>query len=537
MGRSTGIRTMERRRFIALLGGGGAFAGTLSKYAAASPLLADPLPQEKQPPGHAVPIAVHPENPKYFLFRGKPLVLVAASEHYGSVINRRFDFARYLADAADKKQTVTRTFLLYRELQSVRNPYSPLKAESPDFITPYPRLGPGKAMDGEPKYDLDRWNPEYFDRLHRFLSLASDFGIVVELTVFSDTYADEIWALNPLRDKNNLQGIGKIDWADYNSLRDGALVERQKAYARKIVQETSAFDNIYYEICNEPGGGLPNHATAGEVDAWQEEMGRVLRDELRKLNRPHLVVGQVAFSYTPKFYQGFDASFSGSMLDAVNVHPLPDLTLRGHTYQLGNFMSKELQLKDFRDFFLAAQHEPKPCISDEDNAASMYCDEVGWTIQRKRAWMAVMCGAHYDFIDFSIKAGQEAGTEESRKMIRTWMRHLSEFIHSFDFIHAQPIPGWIETQPEHLVEAALAKPGSDYIAYLADSREISDPMAGQPISGRIVFILPEGTYRVCFYSPIAGLYSPGIQVQGGNRVTLEIPSFEQDIVLRASREH
>ena len=122
-------------------------------------------------------------------------------------------------------------------------------------------------------------------------------------------------------------------------------------------------------------------------------------------------------------------------------------------------------------------------------------------------------------------------------MIRTWMRHLSEFIHSFDFIHAQPIPGWIETQPEHLVEAALAKPGSDYIAYLADSREISDPMAGQPISGRIVFILPEGTYRVCFYSPIAGLYSPGIQVQGGNRVTLEIPSFEQDIVLRASREH
>ncbi|MGO8735658.1 MAG: hypothetical protein ACLQVM_23000 [Terriglobia bacterium] len=536
MGRSTGIRTMERRRFIALLGGGSAFAGTLSKYAAASPLLADPLPQEKQPPGHAAPFALHPENPKYFLFRGKPLVLVAASEHYGSVINRRFDFARYLADAADKKQTVTRTFLLYRELQSVRNPYSPLKAESPDFVTPYPRLGPGKAMDGEPKYDLDQWNPEYFDRLHRFLSLASDFGVVVELTVFSDTYADEIWALNPLRDKNNLQGIGKIDWADYNSLRDGALVERQKAYARKIVQETSAFENIYYEICNEPGGGLPNHATAGEVDAWQEEMGRVLRDELRKMNRPHLVVGQVAFSYTPKFYQGFDASFSGSMLDAVNVHPLPDLTLRGHTYQLGNFMSKELQLKDFRDFFLAAQHEPKPCISDEDNAASMYCDEVGWTIQRKRAWMAVMCGAHYDFIDFSIKAGQEAGTEESRKMIRTWMRHLSEFIHSFDFIHAQPVAGWIESQPEHLVEATLAKHGSDYIAYLADSREISDPTAGQPISGRIVFLLPKGTYRVCFYSPSTGLYSPGIQVQGGNRVTLEIPSFEQDIVLRASRE-
>ena len=391
-------------------------------------------------------------------------------------------------------------------------------------------------MDGELKYDLDRWNPEYFDRLHRFLALASDLGIVVELTVFSDTYEDGIWALNPLRDKNNLQGIGKIDWPEYNSLRDGALVERQKAFARKIAQETSAFDNVYYEICNEPGGGLPNHVTTGEVDAWQDEMGRVLRNELRKLNRPHMVVGQNAFSYAPKFYQGFDASFSGSMLDAVNVHPLPDLTLRGQTYQLGNFMSNELQLKDFRDFFLAAQHELKPCISDEDNAASMYRDDVGWTIHRKRAWMAILTGAHYDYIDFSIQAGQEAGTEESRKKIRTWMCHLSEFIHSFDFIHAQPVPGWIETKPEHLVDATLAKPGSDYIAYLADSREISDPTAGHSIRGRIDFGLPPGTYRASAYSPSAGVYSPGIRVQGGDRVTLEIPPFEQDIVLRVTRE-
>ena len=63
-------------------------------------------------------------------------------------------------------------------------------------------------------------------------------------------------------------------------------------------------------------------------------------------------------------------------------------------------MSKELHLEQFRDFFLAAYSEPKPVISDEDNAASMYVDDTGWTIQRKRAWMAVMCGAHYDFIDF-----------------------------------------------------------------------------------------------------------------------------------------
>ena len=122
------------------------------------------------------PIAIHPENPKYFLFRGRPLVLVAATEHNGSVINRRFDFTRYLEEAARVRQTVSRLFLLYRELQSPRNPYSPLKPESPDFVSPYPRQGPGKALDGEPTYNLDEWNPEYFDRLHRFLSSASSLA-------------------------------------------------------------------------------------------------------------------------------------------------------------------------------------------------------------------------------------------------------------------------------------------------------------------------------------------------------------------------
>src|SRR5581483_8654291 len=255
---------LNRREFIDLLGMSTVLAGS-------APAPAPPLPSatavglngEARASGKPgpVPIAIHPENPKYFLFRGKPLVLVAATEHYGSVVNRRFDFERYLAEAADKKQTVTRLFLLFRELQSARNPCSPVKPESPDFVAPWPRTGPGRAMDGEPIYDLDQWNPEYFDRLHRFLSRASELGIVVELTVFSNTYADNIWALNPLHDKNNRQGVGNVEWPEYNSLRNKALVDRQEAYARKIIQETSAYDNVYYEICNEPGGGLPNHAT------------------------------------------------------------------------------------------------------------------------------------------------------------------------------------------------------------------------------------------------------------------------------------
>ena len=525
---------MQRRQFITGLGVLGAAASALGFRGVPgiqreAMFGAEPSDTKRVPSA----LAVHPDNLRYFLFRGKPLVLLAASEHYGSIVNRRFDFDRYLLDAAARKQTVTRTFLLYRELQSPRNPYSPLKAESPDFVTPWPRTGPGRARDGELKYDLNRWNREYFDRLHRFLSSASKLGIVVELTVFSNTYSEDVWDLNPLRDANNLQETGKGTWQEYLSQRDPELFGRQVSYARKIVQETSQYDNIYYEICNEPGGGFANEPSLAEVDAWQESIAKVLREEMKSLGRHHLLSGQNAFSYKPEFSQAFGASYSGKMLDVVNVHPLPHLLLKGREYELGNFMSKELQLAEFRDFFLAAAKEPKPTVSDEDNAASMYLDDAGWTIDRKRAWMAVMCGAHYDFIDFSIQAHLEAGTAESQSKIRDWIKHLSGFISSFDFIRANPEQDWIGGMPEHAVAAGLAIPGQDYVAYVADGREITDPGAGQPIAGELSLRLPQGDYSLRFYSPVSGQRFDSRKISGGD-IKVSLPAFEHDLALRIS---
>ena len=482
------------------------------------------------------PISIHPENPKYFLFRGKPLALIAAGEHYGSVVNRAFDFDRYLADAAEKKQTVTRTFLLFREQQSSRNPSSPIKPESPDYLAPWVRTGPGKAMDGEPTYDLDRWNEEYFSRLRKFLDRASQLGVVIELTLFSNTYGDNVWALNPLRAANNVQKVGAVEWQEYTSLKDSALNARQMAYAQKIVQETSRFDNIYYEICNEPGGGFAGHASPADVDAWQAEVGRVVRAELKKLGRTQLVFASQAFSYTPKFTQELDATFSGPLADAVNVHPLPNTVLNGRAYMLGNFMSKELNLAELIEFCRAAQHYPKPCVMDEDNTASLYRDPTGWTIHRKRAWVSALGQAHYDFIDFSVTVGSEAGTKESSAQIRTWMKHLSEFLHGFDFVHAAPNADWIERKPQHLLSTALVVPGKDYVAYLVDAREVSDPAAGEPIQGEISFRLPAGNYRVELISPTTGGRSPGLKVQGGMEpIKLDLAEFRHDIVVQARR--
>jgi hypothetical protein len=474
-----------------------------------------------------------PANPKYLLFRGKPLVLVSASEHYGSVINRPFDFEKYLDDAAAHKITMTRTFLLYREQQSSRNPSSPCKPESPDFIAPWVRKGPAKAMDGEPVYDLDEWNPEYFERLHHFLDAASKRGIVVELTVFSNAYSPGTWALEPLRAANNLQHVGDVEWEEYLTLKDKELVRRQTAYARKIIEETSGYDNVYYEICNEPGGGIPGHATPADVDAWQDEMGRVMRAEMKRLNHPHLLSGQQAFTYGAKNAFPMDATFSGKTFEIANDHPLPNTLLNGQVFEMGEFMAEQLMLEGVAGYCRASDSLPKPSVLDEDNAASMYRDANGWTIHRKRAWTALLNGCMYDYIDFSITVGSESGTAASRAGIRSWMQHLSEFMDSFDYVHSKLSSNWVAAHPAHLVLSGLSSADHDYVAYLGDDRELSDTGAGEPIEGSVTLALPPGSYDVSLYSPASGLYSPAIRVEGGGKSTVALPQFTQDLVIRA----
>ena len=127
----------------------------------------------------SAPISLHPDNPRYFLFRGRPLVLITATEHYGAVLNRNFDQTRYLDEAAEQRATLSRCFLLFRELEHIPlNPHSPCKPTPGEYVAPFARTGPGYAADGFPKFDLDRWDDEYFERLHRFLEGAARRDIV-----------------------------------------------------------------------------------------------------------------------------------------------------------------------------------------------------------------------------------------------------------------------------------------------------------------------------------------------------------------------
>ncbi len=56
-------------------------------------------------------LRVCPDNPRYFLWQGRPTVLVASGEHYGAVMNQDFDFRKYLLTVEAAGLNHTRLFL------------------------------------------------------------------------------------------------------------------------------------------------------------------------------------------------------------------------------------------------------------------------------------------------------------------------------------------------------------------------------------------------------------------------------------------
>ena len=146
------------------------------------------------------PIALHPDNPHYFLWRGKPAVLITSGEHYGALLNLDFDYRKIPRHAGSRRHDVNarlqrRVCRAGGGVQIARNTLAPLPGR---FISPWARSDqPGYANGGN-RFDLGRWDEAYFSRLKDLAAYANAKGIVVELTLFCPMYEDKQWNLSPM---------------------------------------------------------------------------------------------------------------------------------------------------------------------------------------------------------------------------------------------------------------------------------------------------------------------------------------------------
>jgi hypothetical protein len=448
------------------------------------------------------PLALHPENPHYFLFRGKPEVLVGSTEHYGAVINLDFDYVRYLDTLRRDKLNLTRTWAgPYRELPKTfgisDNTLAPREGR---YLAPW-------ASAGGNKYDLSKWNDAFFTRLKDFVAQASRRGIVVEVNLFCLYYDDSLWQASPLYVKNNVNGVGAIpDRLAPTTSPDLQLSQVQDAFVRKVVTELRDFDNIYYEIANE--------AYDREVWKWQRHISQVIADTEAGFSALHLI----SHNYQNGSVKVEDPDPRVSIFNFHYSRPPESVALNGGLNRvIGN---------------------------NEDGF-----DGTADAPYRIQAWDFLMAGgALYDHLDYSFTAGHEDGTAPvpdqqpggGSATLRRQLSFLLDFMHSLDLVHLKPAPELVTAKESGSSIRTLAGK-KEYAIYVHHGRPVKDGkppyvVASGPQSIHLSVKLPAGRYEAVWLDSKTGQSVKRERFQHpGGEASLGSPVYEQDVALRIVR--
>lgn len=440
----------------------------------------------------AAPLALHPENPHYFLFRGQPTVLVTSAEHYGAVLNHAFDYTKYLDTLAADGLNHTRTFTgCYVEPPGAfgiqHNTLAPAEGQ---LISPWARSGKPGYIHGRNKFDLSRWDAAYFSRLKDFLSQADRRGIVVEINLFTPMYKQPQWDYSPMNTRNNINGIGRVGMhAVYTLDREPELLRIQEAMTRKIVTELNAFDNLFYEVMNEPYFG-------GVTQAWHDRITAVIVETEASLPKRHLVSWNVANKH--KKVQDPHAGIS-----VFNFHYASPPTAVTENYALN-----------------------KP-IGLNETGFHGHAD----THYRQEAWSFMLAGgALYNHLDYSFGVGHEDGSlvpggstpGGGGAGYRRQVKFLKDFVESFDFVRMKPARELMRDLPAGAAWQVLLEPGKQVAAYLLHAE------------GRTARLeLLPGAYRAEWLDPVAGraFETTRFEHAGGDWL-FTVPAGAEEAVLR-----
>lgn len=441
------------------------------------------------------PIELHPENPHYFLWRGKPTILITSGEHYGGVLNRDFNYKKYFKTLESLGFNLTRTFsgAYCESVKSFNIQNNTLAPAKNRLICPWARSEkPGYANGGN-KFDLTKWDAAYFERLRNFVGEAGKRGIVVELVLFCPFYEDDMWKLSPMNDDNNINGIGKMQRTEVYTLKYPRLLAVQDAMVRRIVGELKDFDNLYYEICNEAYFG-------GVTLEWQAHIAETIAEAEAGFKAKHLIAQNIANKYQK-------ITEPNPRVSIFNFHYAKPPNTVTDNYGLNRVIGD-----DETGF---AGSEPKP--------------------YRLEGWDFIIAGgAVYDNLDYSFCVSHEDGTATINApggggaALHKQLGILSDFINSFNFIRMKPdnsiIKGGI---PDKATARALVENGRAYAIYINGGRE-----------AQLKVQLPRGKYTAEWLNTKTGKVDKQktFDHSGGNR-TLGSPEYRDDIALRILRSN
>lgn len=456
------------------------------------------------------------ENPHYVQYLGKPLILITSAEHYGALLNLGFNYITYF-DAL-KKQGMNNTRVFSGSYVERKNDikwmqYNNTLAPQPNkLIAPWKRSNVTGYINGGNKFNLDQWDNEYFVRLKDLVRQAGSRGIMIELTLFGNQYNDSTYSYSPLYADNNIQGIGKKgekNFLQFQSLADSALVARQEAMVVKILKEMNPFDNIYYEISNEPYNEVTDSSVVNE---WHKHFANIIKKTEENLPKKHLIASNQAI-------------VNNRNVNIANYHYV-------HISNIPDFDSL-LRLNKV--------------ISMDETVGPLYDADVNDV--RVEAWDFILHGGGaYNNLNWEYTSTKPAGTPGA-DTIRQYLQYLQQFISTFDYIKMKYSAATLVTPPKKAITRVLTKEGDQYALYIHHSKPNDIvPKNSQFISkyeadtgsfrDKLTLALAPGIYKIRWYNPAKGIWTGMqtiLQIKGKNH-TFYTPLFTTDIAFSISRK-
>jgi hypothetical protein len=448
-------------------------------------------------------LSLHPQNPHYFLYKGKPLILIGSTEHYGAVMNLDFDYIKYLDELASSGLNVTRTFSgVYVEPEGAFGIIKNTMAPAPDrYICPWARSTDPGYIHGGNKFDLSRWDEQYFLRLKDFLTEASKRNIIVELDLFSNYYDTLQWKMSPLYIGNNINGTGNIeDYKEILSLRHREIVDVQEKMVRKIIYELQNFNNLYYEVCNEPYFG-----DTLALAEWEKHMTGVVTDAEKEFSQKHLISNNIAnnFKLVKEDREGV------SIYNFHYARPPVTVTMNYHLNKVVG-----------------------------DNETGFDGTEV--TKYRIEAWDFILAGGGlFNNLDYSFTADNEDGSfivkagepGSGGKILRNQFKILAEFMKSIDFVNMEPLnPEKLRNKETgDLKLQALSKDDRLIAMYLHKKDTVSSSPAFE------IDLLP-GSYSLTWIETKTGVKNiTDLKNHPGGWAKINSIGFSEDIALKLKK--
>jgi len=466
------------------------------------------------------PISLHPANPHYFLFRGKAVALISSGEHYGAVLNRDFDYQRYLATLEADGLNYTRLFGgSYVEVpaKSFGILHNDLAPEPGRFLAPWARSDSPDYAGGGNKFDLEKWDAEFFARYRDFLAEAAKRGIVVEVTLFSAHYAEAQWQMSALNSANNINSTDAIDWKKLNTLENGNILAYQEKYARKLVREANAFDNVIFEIQNEP---------------WSDRT--VLTDVINPYLRPP---ARDTYPNSVDLPDELSMAWQARVAEWISQEEssLPNRHLIAQNYS--NFrlpVRKLLPNVDVVNFHYAY---PEAVSLNYGLGKAISYDETGFLgrdddVYRRQAWNFMLSGGStFGALDYSFTTGHEDGSFAGPNgpgggspALRHQLQILGQFLQLFSLIDLRP-DARVVNHAAGATAHVLSNPGKQYAIYLDGDGPVD-----------LTLELPRGQYSCEWVNIKTGTIEQmeGFTHEGGKKI-LTSPAFQNGIALRLKR--